>query len=201
MGILDLTSAFKDPSVEWHRVGRATEAPAWFSDEIRRVKWGLYAWTLSNGHDVSLCDRNVKGRRLCGRVLCQPRRHMLKYGKCEGGILSRHRENHDHVHRCEGTARCRRPPRVDSALLRDSLQYFFVLDLTDLKPRWSTERDSFEAAEDHWNRAIQAHLEKTKCVDVQDRRGESRHLVHLPERDELLAVLEELEMAIRTKWR
>ncbi|WP_433935858.1 hypothetical protein AB3662_14160 [Sorangium cellulosum] len=201
MRIRDLTTEFTHPSVEWHDVGRAAEDPAWFSRETRAAEWTLYVWTLHNDHELSLRDRNIRGNRPCGRELARPRQFMLKYGKCEAGIVHRHRQNHAHVHRCAGTKRCEKPGRVPNEPIRRDLEYFFAFDMTDLAPIWNRNKKHFREAEKEWTRRIQAYIEVTGCIDgSQDRRGESRHLVHIPAREAFRSFLEEVAAGMHARW-
>src|SRR5271155_2404180 len=96
--IHDLTDDFKAPGIAWGTSGQPFLAQ--FSDRVRALRLGLYAATYANTSPFPILDRNGDGKKI---VLGKG--HTLKYGKFEGGVALRQKENHRHLHRVRGDGR------------------------------------------------------------------------------------------------
>jgi hypothetical protein len=184
----DLTTEFKKATIDWTLSGVAFRSQ--FSKQVMGMRLGLYATIYANSSPMAIHDRNTKTKS-CGKMIVKPNGNTLKYGKFQGGVAERHKQNHDHLHRCRGGR------AVEQAhVCRDSLRLFLVLDLTNVQPppgsRGVNAARYFETA--HWNQPTRAYLEREGHADLtQARRSESRYIVGaLPTKARLMNLLSDL---------
>jgi len=175
--IFDLTAEFKSSVVDWHLRRKAFAGQ--FSQQIQRIRVGLYSAVHVNDSEHPIYDRNRQGRIV---VPAWSRSH--KSGKFENGLSERFLVNHRHCHR--------RPPggAEESDIYREVLHFLLVLDLTDVKLGGPNPAAVFEG---YWNQSIDMFLRRTALISsVSPRRGETRFLTRAIGSNRLLPMLDEI---------
>jgi hypothetical protein len=205
----DLTAEFKDPKKTWVKEdplrSKAGEGGQWllsqFPKAIRDIEQGLYG-SLYHNKDTSrpVLDKNARNKH--GKIIIETkgvaapsRGRTLKSGMFQGGVISRHKQNYDHLHYCSGASSlcCTDNSKPgDWGICNDSLDVFFVLDLTHRLAKGITVRN----CETPWNKGVRKYLSDNGWNDPgQSWHSESRFLrdrVH-PTPNELGDLLKELE--------
>jgi hypothetical protein len=199
MAIIDLTAELKNPKKNWpakvvggrRSVGEAFWAQ--FSPSTRGITEGLYAWRCFNASTIAVHDRNGPSGTT-GPMKIEPSGHTLKPGTFSNGIIDRHLENHDHLHRPLSKV------VTDADVVDECLEYFLLLDLTGKL----NGHQLLHIEKTHWNRPIKDFLltkgfVKTRPSGKAQQHGgaESRFLLgpH-PTKAELVPVLQQLEASI-----
>lgn len=181
--IHDLTREFLHPSTDWRLRGRERESQ--FRASTSAILDGLYVAVYVNESLHEIWDSNGKK----SRTVIPAKSAMLKYGKFEGGVLRRYREQFAHLRR--------RPPNGQDErwIYREVTRLVLVLDLTPVALQACSCASVFEP---FWNGSIKMWLSDARLlhVDAEGGRGESLRLLRTPTKIALMKILPQLQVRI-----
>lgn len=190
--MIDLTREFKTArwmpySTHGNRRRLTPAFYAQFNPGTVAIRWGIYVSLYENPSPLAVHDRNGPGGTT-GKVIVRPNGRTLKYGSFENGVVQRHQQNCDHLHRV------RPDDTQEPDICCDCLRLFLVLDMTQV-----FRVDAVKKTETVWKRRIHKWLADGGFDDpTQTGRSESRHLRGpQPTRDEIDLFLTDLEAQTR----
>jgi hypothetical protein len=179
--IHDVTTEFLAAEIDWTLP--SARCCAQFPERTRAMRDGLYVAVYVNESEHDVWDDN-EGRE---KVVVEARSSTLKYGKFEGGVVDRYKEQFEHLRR--------HPPGEPSQtwIFRELVRFVIVLDLTPVPlPSCSCAR----VFEPFWNAQIEHWLREHHLLSKQGKRIESRRLLGVPKREALLPLLIRLQARI-----
>ena len=155
------------------------------AEKLLDIRLGVYVNYLCNDHSLAIHDRN--GEKVGkGKLLIRPHLSTVKFGKFEGGLLSRRSEDAHHMHRREvdssSTAKglpCIYPSTPST--FAECLKLSLVLDLSH------TTSAVVRCAERVLRRDVRRFL-AVEHVTVQDFRGDYRILTRPAPQDFIVRV-------------